>query len=100
MILHTFLTGIFQRCRESFCPFGGFTSAEVAMRCIRDMSVPAFLKSSPLCHRKGALLMSDGSRPAHYEGDHDLRLAQHLQYSISGPEEAMSLRRLCLEACH
>ena len=59
----TFLTGIFHRYRENFCPRGGFTSADVAMRYIKGMEVPAFWKSSPLCHRNGALLMSDGSNP-------------------------------------
>ena len=60
----TCLGGSFHRWRDSFLPRSGLTSAAVAMRYISGMGVPAFTKSAPLCHRKGALAMSDGSSPA------------------------------------
>jgi len=79
---YTFLTGIFQRYRENFSPLGGFKSALVAMRYIKGMTVPAFWKSSPLCHRKGALLMSEGSKPA---DQYNIMDAHHSETNHTAP---------------
>ena len=85
----TFLTGIFHRYRENFLPCAGFTSAVVAMRYMSGIDVEPFLKSSPLCHKKGALLMSVGSNPGHASTNEVVSQSTALPRPLALPWESM-----------